>query len=101
MSTFTTRKWLIVACLAIAGEVTPVPALVAPEICRAELNCQTCGHSLKLIDSILHVALVPAVRVEALSTAAPGARQGERHPDLPEAQWEHFVRTLAAFKNMT
>ena len=35
---------------------------------------------------MIHVALVPAVRVEALSAAAPGARQGERHPDLPEAQ---------------
>ena len=47
------QKWPIVACLAIAGEVAPVPALVAPEIGSAELNCQIWGRSLKLIDSTL------------------------------------------------
>jgi len=44
----------VLGLLAIAGEVAPVPALVAP-----------------------------AVRVEALSSASPGARQGEGRPDLP------------------
>lgn len=42
---------------------------------------------------MLQIALVPAVRVEALSSASSGARQGEGRPDLPEAQWNQFVKT--------
>ena len=83
-------------CLAIAGEVAPVAALVASEMARAEGNCET--QMVVPSDYSRHVSLVPAVRVEALSAASTGARQGESHPNLPEEQNNKIVRTLAAFK---
>ena len=83
-------------CLAIAGEVAPVAALVASEMGRAELNCETKMEVPSIYSR--HVSLVPAVRVEALSAASTGARQGESHPNLPEEQNDQIVRTLAAFK---
>ena len=65
---------MVVACLAVAGEVSPVSALVAPKII---VHCDT------LPQNETWRRALPAVGVEALPAASAGAGQGEGDPDLP------------------
>ena len=69
------QKWLVeVACLAVAGEVSPVSALVAPKIA---VHCDTLPQNETLRRAL------PAVGIEALPAASTGTGQGEGDPDLP------------------